>query len=74
LQPIVIVGYTCIGIQVAAIPAIVSTYAVDSYKPATGSTFVIIAMIKNLWGYGYSEIITPWTLKAGFVPPIIVNM
>ncbi|RAL03909.1 putative MFS transporter [Aspergillus ibericus CBS 121593] len=61
-RAIVIIGYTAAGIQVAAIPAITSTYAVDSYKPV------------NLWGYGFSEFITPWVEKSGFVRPIMLNM
>ncbi|KAJ9605685.1 hypothetical protein H2200_009534 [Cladophialophora chaetospira] len=73
-QSIVIVGYTCAGIQVAAIPAIASTYAVDSYKPVAGSLFVAITVNKNLWGYGYSKFITTWSLSAGWYPPIMLNM
>ena len=49
---------TCAGIQVAAIPGIVSTYAVDSYKPVAGSLFVAITVNKNVWGYGFSKFIT----------------
>jgi hypothetical protein len=62
---IVILGFTCAGIQVAALPAIVSTYAVDSYKPVAGSLFVSITVNKNLWGYGFSKFITPWSQKDG---------
>ncbi len=69
-----IVGYACAGIQVAAIPAIVSTYAVDSYKPVAGSIFVAITVNKNVWGYGFSKFITPWILSSGYVPPIMLNM
>lgn len=43
-QVIVIIGYSCLGIQVAALPSISSTYAIDSYKPVTGSVFVTITM------------------------------
>ncbi|KAL2816410.1 major facilitator superfamily domain-containing protein [Aspergillus cavernicola] len=71
---IVIIGYTAVGIQVAALPAIVSTYAVDSYKPVAGSIFVSITVNKNLWGYGFSEFITNWVNKSGFVKPIMMNM
>ncbi len=71
---IVIIGYTCAGIQVAAIPGIASTYAVDSYKPVTGSIFVAITVNKNLWGYGFSKFITPWILSSGYIPPIMLNM
>ncbi|MCJ1244824.1 hypothetical protein MMC30_002025 [Trapelia coarctata] len=71
---IVIIGYTCAGIQVAALPAIASTYAVDSYKPVAGSIFVSVTVNKNVWGYGFSKFITPWTIQSGYVPPIMTNM
>ncbi|GAM42556.1 hypothetical protein TCE0_044r16635 [Talaromyces pinophilus] len=71
---IVIIGYTCSGIQVAALPAIASTYAVDSYKPIAGSLFVNITINKNLWGYGFSEFITNWIDKSGYISPIMMNM
>jgi MFS family permease len=64
-QAIVIIGFTCAGIQVAALPAIVSTYAVDSYKPVAGSLFVSITVNKNVWGYGFSKFITPWATDDG---------
>ncbi|KAF9741348.1 hypothetical protein PMIN02_004374 [Paraphaeosphaeria minitans] len=72
-EVIVIIGYTCAGIQVAALPGIVSTYAVDSYKPVAGSLFVSVTVNKNVWGYGFSKFITPWSEEAGFVPPIMTN-
>ncbi len=64
-QAIVVIGYACAGIQVAALPAIASTYAVDSYKPVAGSLFISITVNKNLWGYGFSKFITPWSLDDG---------
>lgn len=64
-QAIVVIGYTCAGIQVAALPGIVSTYAVDSYKPVAGSLFVAITVNKNVWGYGFSKFVTPWSIEAG---------
>lgn len=64
-QPIVIVGYGCAGIQLAALPSIASTYAVDSYKPAAGSLFVAITVNKNLWGYGLGKFVTEWTEQSG---------
>ncbi|CAD6579771.1 MAG: hypothetical protein ASARMPRED_009243 [Alectoria sarmentosa] len=57
---IVIIGFTCAGIQIAALPSIAATYAIDSYKPASGAIFVSITANKNLWGYGVSQFITPW--------------
>lgn len=73
-KAIVIVGYTCAGIQVASIPAIASTYAIDSYKPVTGSIFVNVTVVKNLWGYGLSRFITEWSIADGFVDPFMTNM
>jgi MFS family permease len=64
-EVIVIIGFACAGIQVAALPAIVSTYAVDSYKPVAGSLFVSITVNKNVWGYGFSKFITPWAEEKG---------
>lgn len=64
-QAIVVIGFTCAGIQVAGLPAIVSTYAVDSYKPVAGSLFVSMTVNKNVWGYGFSKFITPWAAKDG---------
>ncbi|KAK4937454.1 hypothetical protein LTR10_021906 [Elasticomyces elasticus] len=72
-QAIVIIGYTCAGIQVAALPGIVSTYAVDSYKPVAGSLFVSITVNKNVWGYGFSKFITTWIVADGYIPPIMTN-
>jgi hypothetical protein len=72
-EAIVLIGFTCAGIQVAALPAIVSTYAVDSYKPVAGSLFVSITVNKNVWGYGLGKFITPWIEEQGFVKPIMTN-
>lgn len=73
-QLIVILGYTFIGIQVTALPSIFSTYAVDSYKPVAGAIFVAITVNKNVWGYGFSRFVTPWSQQAGYVAPILTNM
>ncbi|KAJ5417932.1 uncharacterized protein N7487_001482 [Penicillium crustosum] len=73
-RAIVIIGYTAAGIQVAVLPAIASTYAVDSYKPVAGSIFVSITVNKNLWGYGFSNFITKWVEESGFIKPIMMNM
>lgn len=43
-QAIVVLGYASLGMQVSALPSIASTYAIDSYKPITGSMFVTITM------------------------------
>lgn len=73
-QAIVIAGYACSGIQVAALPAIVSTYAIDSYRPMAGMLFVTVTVNKNLWGYGLSNFVPRWVDKDGFLKPIMLNM
>ncbi len=52
----------------------VTTYAVDSYKPVAGSLMVAITVNKNVWGYGFSEFINTWIAEKGYVPPIMTNM
>jgi MFS family permease len=64
-EVVVIIGFTCAGIQVAGLPAIVSTYAVDSYKPVAGSLFVSITVNKNVWGYGFSKFVNGWIVTDG---------
>ncbi|KAM0531419.1 hypothetical protein ACHAPW_003580 [Verticillium nonalfalfae] len=71
---IVVLGYTSAGIQVAALPSIASTYAIDCYKPVTGPLMVAITVNKNVWGYGMGKFITPWTIKSGFIPVFMTNM
>jgi hypothetical protein len=42
---------------------LVTTYAIDSYKPVAGSLLVSVTINKNVWGYGFSVFITPWIIK-----------
>jgi hypothetical protein len=51
---VIIVGYTCIGIQVIALPTVAVAYAVDSYKPISGEILVICTVFKNTFGFGMS--------------------
>lgn len=73
-EAIVIIGFACGGLTATSLTTIVSTYAVDSYKPVAGSLFVSITVNKNVWGYGVSRFVTPWTMEAGYLTPILVNM
>ena len=73
-QAIVIVGFGCAGLQTAALPAIATTYAIDSYKPAAGTIFIVITINKNVYGYGVSKFLTPWVLQAGYVPPFVSSV
>jgi len=50
-QVIVVFGYTCIGLQVVALPTIAVAYAVDCYKPISGEILVICTVFKNTFGF-----------------------
>ena len=61
-EVVVVLGYSCIGIQVVALPAIAVAYAVDCYKPISGEILVICTVVKNAFGFGMSwwvEDLTP---------------
>lgn len=64
-QIIVVIGYSYAGIQVAALPAVTSTCAIDSYKTVSGSILGTIKVVKNLWGYGFSKYVTDWIFPMG---------
>lgn len=49
-EAIVIVGYGSVGIQVVGIPAIVISYAVDSYKSLPGEIMIAATIVKNTFG------------------------
>jgi hypothetical protein len=53
-EAIVIFGYTCVGIQVVALPTIAISYAIDSYKPISGEILAISTVLKNTFGFGMS--------------------
>ncbi|KAK5405213.1 hypothetical protein LTR06_008908 [Exophiala xenobiotica] len=72
-EVVVIIGYTLLGIQVAAIAAIATTYAIDSYKPVAGEFLVSATIYKNLWGYGVTKFLNTWIVKDGYVTPIMTN-
>lgn len=46
---IVFAGYTFIGVQVAALPAMAISYSVDSYTAVSGEFLVSMTVNKNLW-------------------------
>ncbi|KAI9708245.1 MAG: hypothetical protein M1820_004199 [Bogoriella megaspora] len=73
-RAITVIGFGCAGIQIASLPAIAATYAVDSYKPVASSIFICATIFKNLWGYGVSKFITSWVASKGYVGPFMLNM
>lgn len=47
---IVIVGYGLVGVEVVGIPAVVISYAVDSYKALPGEIMIAATVVKNSFG------------------------
>ena len=78
-QAVIIFGFTCIGIQVVALPTCAIAYAVDCYKPISGEILVISTVVKNTFGFGMSfwvPILTPsqsvWILFACCSAPCLL--
>jgi MFS family permease len=71
---VTIVGLGLAGVQVVAIPTIVITYAIDSYKPVTREIMVIMTVIKNTFGFGMTYYINDWAAADGFIPPMMLLM
>lgn len=49
-EVIVVVGYGLVGVQVVGIPAVVISYAVDSYKSLPGEIMIAATVVKNSFG------------------------
>lgn len=47
---IVVVGYGLVGVEVVGIPAVVISYAVDSYKSLPGEIMIAATVVKNSFG------------------------
>ncbi|VUC22227.1 unnamed protein product [Clonostachys rosea] len=71
---VVVVGFGLVGVQVVAIPTIVITYAIDSYKPVTGEIMVIATVCKNTFGFGMTYFMNDWAATSGFIPPTMLLM
>lgn len=46
---------------------------IDSYKPVAGEFLVSATVNKNLWAYGITKFLNIWTLRIGYVGPIMTN-
>lgn len=49
-EVIVVVGYGLVGVEVVGIPAVVISYAVDSYKSLPGEIMIAATVVKNSFG------------------------
>ena len=62
------IGFTCASIQIAALPAIAATYAVDSYKLARGPIFISIYHEQELMGLRRVTVYDSGGAKGGLRP------
>lgn len=51
---IVLVGYGLVGVEVVGIPAVVISYAVDSYKNLPGEIMIAATVVKNSFGVSFT--------------------
>lgn len=49
-EVIVVVGYGLVGVEVVGVPAVVISYAVDSYKALPGEVMIAATVVKNTFG------------------------
>lgn len=52
-EVIVIVGYGLVGVEVVGIPAVVISYAVDSYQNLPGEIMIAATVVKNSFGVSF---------------------
>ncbi|KAJ9150469.1 MFS general substrate transporter [Pleurostoma richardsiae] len=73
-EAIVIVGYGFVGVQVVGIPAIVISYAVDSYRSLPGEIMIAATIVKNTFGFGMVFFFNDWAAGQGFIAPVLTLM
>ncbi|RYO98052.1 hypothetical protein DL765_010945 [Monosporascus sp. GIB2] len=73
-EAIVVLGYTLVGVQVVGIPAIVISYAVDSYKTLPGEIMIAATIVKNTFGFGMIFYYNNWAARSGYIAPILLLM
>ncbi|PMD47530.1 MFS general substrate transporter [Hyaloscypha variabilis F] len=73
-QAVVVIGYGFVGIQVVSIPAILISYAIDSYRHIPGQIMLAGTIIKNSFGFGMIFYFNDWAAKDGFIPPVMTMM
>lgn len=49
-EAVVVVGYGLVGVEVVGVPAVVISYAVDSYKSLPGEIMIAATVVKNTFG------------------------
>lgn len=57
-EAVVVVGYGLVGVQVVGVPAVVISYAVDSYKSLPGEIMIAATVVKNTFGVSTLVFIT----------------
>lgn len=67
-EVIVVVGYGLVGVEVVGLPAVVISYAVDSYKALPGEIMIAATVIKNSFGVSLPSFF-PFSSSPAFICP-----
>lgn len=73
-EAVVIVGYGLVGVQVVGVPAVIISYAVDSYKSLPGEIMIAATVVKNTFGFGMVFFFNDWAARQGFIAPLLTLM
>lgn len=73
-EVIVVVGYGLVGVEVVGVPAVVISYAVDSYKSLPGEIMIAATVVKNTFGFGMVFFFNNWAAEQGFIAPVLTIM
>ncbi|KAJ4408929.1 hypothetical protein N0V82_009584 [Gnomoniopsis sp. IMI 355080] len=73
-QITVVVGYGLVGVQVVGIPAVVISYAVDSYKSLPGEIMIAATVVKNSFGFAMVFFFNDWSERQGYIAPVLTLM
>lgn len=58
-EVVVVVGYGLVGVEVVGVPAVVISYAVDSYKSLPGEIMIAATVVKNTFGVSFFFLPSP---------------
>lgn len=73
-EAVVVVGYGLVGVQVVGVPAVVISYAVDSYKSLPGEIMIAATVVKNTFGFGMVFFYNDWCARQGYIAPLLTLM
>jgi MFS family permease len=73
-EPIIIVGFSLVGLTAVSVPTISVTYAVDCYKPVSGQIMTTCTVFKNTFGFAMTYFINDLSTNLGPISPVMLLM